>query len=167
MAVEFANPNFKSHGEVEAMFPRILERIKPKEQRVEPAADSGSGDGDEAADGEAINVAAPLDAVDESPPGTEDGEVSKKERPPEEVMYPEGWETKFECVGELVLERQAEPSDVVEIYQTLSENLQAEIFYVNPSHRGTSILCGITDSALFLESISRMPRVTTWALTHR
>ena len=114
-----------------------------------------------------MSVAVPLDAVDESPVGTEDGEVSKKESPSEEVMYPEDWETKFERVDELVLERHAEPSDVVEIYQTLSESLQAEIFYVNPSHRGTSILCGITDSALFLESISRMPRVTTWALTHR
>jgi len=149
------------------MFPKILERIRAKEERVKPAVDSEQGDSDEAADGGAMSVAEPPEAVDDSTLGTGDGEGPKNERPPEQSMYPEDWGTKFECVGELVLERQAEPSDVVEIYQTLSENLQAEIFYVNPSHRGTSILCGITDSALFLASISRMPKVTTWALTHR
>ena len=149
------------------MFPRILERIRPRDGRAEPAADSEPGDRDEAADIGTKSVAVAPSAGDHSPQGTGDGETPKKDRFSAESMYPEDWGTKFECMGELVVERKAEPSDVVKIYQTLSENLQAEIFYVNPTHRGTSIVCGITDAALFLASISRMPRVTAWALTHR
>jgi hypothetical protein len=149
------------------MFPRILERFTQKEERVDPTTGNEPGDQDEAADSGTISVPLVSAAADQLPQEPGGSEAPKKERLHTESMYPEDWGSKFECMGELVVEPTADPSDVVRVYKALCENLKAEIFYVNPSHRGTSIVCGITDAALFLASLSRMPSVTSWAMTHR
>ena len=149
------------------MFPRILGKFRQKEAPVDPTAGSAPGDEGEAADSGTTSDPVVFAPADRSPQGPRRAEAPEKDRVGAESMYPEDWGKKFECIGELVVERKAEPSDVVKIYQTLSESLQAEIFYVNPSHRGTSIVCGITDAALFIAALPKMPRVASWALTHR
>ena len=154
------------------MFPKILEKLMPKTD-IEP-------DEDAVAESEAAPTALVAAVEDQDPSGEIDRDVLEtvsetaskedagtKERRHVETMYPEDWGTKFECMGELVVERRADASDVVKVYQTLNEGLKAEIFYLNPTHRGTSIVCGITDAAMFMASLPLMPKVSTWALTHK
>ena len=69
-------------------------------------------------------------------------------------------------MGELIVDRRANPSDVVQIYKTLNEELKADILYVNPTIRGMSIVCGIKDLGSFMASLPQMPSLSSWALTH-
>lgn len=67
---------------------------------------------------------------------------------------------------ELIIDRGDDPSDVVQVYKTLVEVLDAEILYVSPTARRMSFVCGIRDLGSFLGSLAEMPRLVSWALTH-
>ena len=153
------------------MLPQILGRKTPKEDQVD-SSDLDADDVDETAvrgavAGETTSTPAVSALEDQLSQTHGDGETPKKEGQHPATMYPEDWGSKFECMGELVVERSAEAGDVVKVYQTLNDRLKAEIFYVNPTYRGTSIVCGITDAALFMASLPGMPRVSAWTLTHK
>ena len=148
------------------MSPRILGKIRHRGERVDPTTGNAPDQG-EAADSGTTSDPVVSTPADQSSQMSGGAEAPEKERLRAQSMYPKDWSSKFECIGEVVVERKAEPSDVVKIYQTLSKNLEAEIFYVNPTHRGTSIVCGITDAAQFFASLPKMPMVASWALTHR
>ena len=94
------------------------------------------------------------------------GSASPKGQSYVETLYPVDWSKRFECMCELIVDRKADPSDVVQVYQTLNEGLDADILYVNPTVRGMSIVCGIKDLGAFINSLPNMPILESWALTH-
>ena len=94
------------------------------------------------------------------------GSAAPKDRTYLETLYPDDWSKRFECMGELIVERKADPSEVVQVYKTLNEGLEADIFYVNPTAQGMSIVCGIKDLGSFIDSLPKMPRLASWALIH-
>ena len=140
---------------VEIMFPKLFAKARGK-----PAADSSNSsspaESKQGSDDETSSLLS-----DGAP---DDGQNGRRKS---DSLYPEDWSDKFECMGELVVEKQAGPADIVRVYRTLNEDLKAEVFYVNPNQRGTSIVCGVLDAGSFLGSIPKMPKVASWALTHR
>ena len=144
------------------MFPNIFSRTKPGAESADaPGAHAGNQDGgrDVESFGSSAEGAAPQAQDSES--------VAPKGRSYLETLYPDDWSSRFECMGELIIERRADPSDVVQVYKTLNEVLEADIIYVNPTVRGMSIVCGIKELDSFIDSLPEMPRLASWALTHR
>ena len=120
---------------------------------------------------------APSDEVEDSPTAlmqnalAQADESSQEDRQGEQqepdTKFPLDWGGNFECLGELIVESLAKPTEVIQVYQALKEAMNTDILYVNPRGNGTSIFCGVGDSASFLTSLSSMPRVTSWVLTYR
>ena len=138
------------------MFPKIFSKSRPESMGTD-----ASGANDQTGGGA-------IDPLEGGASQDQDGgSASSKEPTYLETLFPDDWGSRFECMGELVVERKAEPSEVVQVYQTLNEVLEADIFYVNPTVRGLSIVCGIKDLGSFIDSIPTMPRLASWALTHR
>jgi hypothetical protein len=73
----------------------------------------------------------------------------------------------FEWIGEVVVQPQADPAEVMRVYQTLKDTLPAEIFSIDTSQQGTTIVCGVQDPVSFLNLLSRMPRIAAWDITHQ
>ena len=144
------------------MFPKIFSSTKPEEKRADPP---GAHTGDEGASADVESLGSSAEGA--ASQGQDNESAPPKGRSHLESLYPDAWSTRFECMGELIVDRRANPSDVVQIYKTLNEELKADILYVNPTIRGMSIVCGIKDLGSFIDSLPRMPRLASWALTHR
>ena len=101
-----------------------------------------------------------------APQDLDGGSAPSKGRTHLESLYPDAWTTRFECMGELIVDPKANPGEVVQVYKTLNESLEADILYVNPTVRGMSIVCGIKDLGSFIASLPTMPKLESWALIH-
>ena len=103
----------------------------------------------------------------EAPQEDQDPEVSQNGHKAVETLFPVDWSRNAECLGEVVVESKASANQVLWVYKTLKEKLDAEIFYVAPHAQGTSIVCGVREATAFLHSLGQMRGVAAWALTHR
>jgi hypothetical protein len=148
------------------MFPKVLKSSGTEEpDREAPIA--GADDRPDSPDVEPRNGSVNGPAEGAAPLDQNNGSALPDRQSYLETLYPDDWGSRFECMGELVVERKADPSDVVEVYNTLNETLDADILYVNPTLKGISIVCGIKDLGTFISSLPKMPRLASWALTHR
>ena len=141
------------------MVPKIFSRTKPVAKTADPPGAHAEGQGGSLGIESLAEGAAPKDQ--------DNGLAPPKRQTYLETLYPDDWSSRFECMGELIVERKADPSDIVKVYKTLNESLEADILYVNPTVLGMSIVCGIRDLNSFIDSLPSMPRLASWALTHR
>ena len=81
--------------------------------------------------------------------------------------FPLDWSGNFECLGELVVDKETEPAEMLTVYETLKAAVKSDILYVNPGVKGTSIFCVVSGAAAFLSSLPKIPRVAGWVLTYR
>lgn len=141
------------------MFPKMFSKTKPGQKR-------GNTPGAQQVDAQDRSLSIESLAEGAESENLEIEAAAAKGRSYLESLYPDAWSTRFECMGELIVDRGAGPSDVVQVYKMLNEDLEADILYVNPTVRGMSIVCGIKDLGMFIDSIPRMPRLASWALIH-
>ena len=140
------------------MVPKIFSRTKPVAKTTDLPGAHAEGQGGSLGIESLAEGAAPQDQ--------DNGLAPPKGKTYLETLYPDDWSSRFECMGELIVERKADPSEIVQVYKTLNEALEADILYVNPTVRGMSIVCGIRDLGTFIASLPKMPRLESWALTH-
>lgn len=74
---------------------------------------------------------------------------------------------EFECMGELVLDIAAEPSQMEQVCESLSQSVEGDILYALSGPEGISIFCAVTDTTSFIASVPRIPSVASWVLTYR
>lgn len=72
-----------------------------------------------------------------------------------------------ECIGEIVVDGEAGPSELMQAHALLKEIVKGDILYVSQGKKGTSIFCAIADPPSFLLALQRLPKVTSWDLTYR
>ena len=144
-----------------------VEELSDPEEATSLASEATPMSRDEGVDVEmaTVSITPPeADGEAEESPGLT---APEKRRWNVETAFPVEWSGNFECLGELIIERLANPAEVIQVYRTLKDALDAEIFYVYPTQNGTSMVCGVRDASSFLSSLPAMPRVASWALTHR
>ena len=77
-----------------------------------------------------------------------------------ELNFPLTQEDKHECLGEIVISNEVEPSELMRMYELLKKTLSGDILCVTPGRKGTSIFCAISDVPSFLWNLQSVPRVT-------
>ena len=81
--------------------------------------------------------------------------------------FPLDWSGNFECLGELVVDKKADATEMMTVYQTLKTAVKSDILYVNPGPKGISIFCVVADGASFMAALPKMPRVAGWVLSYK
>ena len=72
----------------------------------------------------------------------------------------------YECLVEVVIKPLAQPERVLEVLKTLNDSLWADLVYVETTDGGTCIVSRVRESSSFLNSLPKMPSVSSWVLTY-
>ena len=138
------------------MIPNIVNRTNHKQTRVTPPVDADVGN---SAGSDTDSRAA--DAV---PKPRDSGYVVPDRRSYLESLYLGDRSGVLQCIGELIVDREADPSDVAEVYKALLKFPEAELLYARPSSRGRLFVCGIKDLGSFLELVQALPGTVSWSI---
>ncbi len=129
------------------MIPKLVNGTKHGQTRTTPPVDADVGN----------NAGTDTDSLAPGavPKSRDSGHVVSDRRSYLESLYLGDRSGVLQCIGELIVDREADPSDVAEVYKALLKFPEAELLYARPSSRGRLFVCGIKDLGSFLARIHR------------
>ena len=77
------------------------------------------------------------------------------------------WGDNRECVGEIVVDSAAGPSELRAALELCETTIHGKILQMSRGREGTAILCAIPDVPSFLVALQRIPKLTGWVLKYR